>query len=416
MLRPDDCDVRSETPFRRDPTRSIVALGAMYMPLSFVSGLAFVTVPAQMRESGHSLVLIGFQTIVMLPWLAKIVWAPYVERYRLPALGRHRTAAVAASGVAVVVAMMAAMAFLGDRYPIALLACLLVAATAAATSNIACDGFTIDACPTGQRSWANTAQVSGAYLGIALSGGLFLIVAAWAGWIATLCGLVVLALILPLPFLRLSRHVDLGSVRPLRPDLRSALANRKVRLGLVIVLACSAGSRLSQSMIVPLLVDRGFTLSMVGLVDGVGGVLAGLFGTLCAGFTVRRIGSRRAIAWALGVQAACLAALALAGYTGTGPVWLLGGTVMLMFGALSFASVALYAELMGYTSSHQPGVDFSVFQCSDAGLAMLAGPVSGFIATHLGYVGCFSIAAGASATAAGLAPSLISRCRSIAVR
>lgn len=388
----------------------------MYMPPSFVSGLAFVTVPAQMRESGHSLALIGFQTIVMLPWLAKIVWAPYVERYRLPALGRHRTPAIAAAGVAVVIAMMATMTVLGDRYPVALLACLLVAATAAATVNIACDGFTIDACPAEQRSWANTAQVSGAYLGIALSGGLFLIVAARAGWTATLCGLMVLAIVLPLPFLLLSRRVDLGSVRPHRPDLRSALANPKVRIGLVIVLACSAGSRLSQSMIVPLLVDRGFTLSMVGLIDGVGGVLAGLFGTLCAGFTVRRIGTRRSLVWALAVQVACLATLAQAGYTGTMPAWLLGGAVMLMFGALSFASVALYAELMGYTSSRQPGVDFAVFQCSDAGLGMLAGPVSGFLATHLGYVGCFSIAAGASALAAGSAPWLVSRCRSIPAR
>lgn len=388
----------------------------MYMPLSFVSGLAFVTVPAQMRESGHSLALIGFQTIVMLPWLAKIVWAPHVERYRLPALGRHRTPAIAAAGVAVVIAMMATMAVLGDRYPVALLVCLLVAATAAATVNIACDGFTIDACPKEQRSWANTAQVSGAYLGIALSGGLFLIVAARAGWTATLCGLMALAIILPLPFLRLSRRVDLGSVRPHRPDLRSALANPRVRIGLIIVLACSAGSRLSQSMIVPLLVDRGFTLSMVGLVDGVGGVLAGLFGTLCAGFTVRRIGTRRSLFWALAVQVACLATLALAGYTGTMSAWLLGGAVMLMFGTLSFASVALYAELMGYTSSRQPGVDFAVFQCSDAGLGMLAGPVSGFIAAHLGYVGCFSISAGASALAAGLAPSLVSRCRSFPAR
>lgn len=388
----------------------------MYMPLSFVSGLAFVTVPAQMRESGHSLALIGFQTIVMLPWLAKIVWAPYVERYRLPALGRHRTPAIAAAGVAVVIAMMATMAVLGDRYPVALLACLLVAATAAATVNIACDGFTIDACPKAQRSWANTAQVSGAYLGIALSGGLFLIVAARAGWTATLCGLMALAIVLPLPFLMLSRRVDLGSVRPHRPDLRSALANPRVRIGLIVVLACSAGSRLSQSMIVPLLVDRGFTLSMVGLVDGVGGVLAGLFGTLCAGFTVRRIGTRRSLFWALAVQVACLATLARAGYTGTMSAWLLGGAVMLMFGALSFASVALYAELMGYTSSRQPGVDFAVFQCSDAGLGMLAGPVSGFIAAHLGYVGCFSISAGASALAAGLAPSLVSRCRSFPAR
>jgi MFS transporter, putative signal transducer len=414
-------DVRSDYPQREAATSGsavgrTASLAAMYVPLSFVSGLAFVAVPAQMRDGGQSLVFIGFQTIVMLPWLAKIVWAPWIERYRLPSRGPQRTAAIAAAGVGVSTLMLAALAVSSDSSPAFLLSCLLVAATAVATVDIACDGFTIDVSAPADRGWANTAQVAGAYVGIALSGGLFLIVVPSLGWTATLCGLMGLSVLLSIPFLRMAMAVDRDGIRSHRPNLHSAFASRAVRIGLLLVLACSAGARLSQSMIVPLLVDRGLGLSAIGLIDGIGGVAVSLLGTLWAAAAVRRLGPLRPLVWALGSQAGCLALLSVLGQLSSVPPWLLAGPVVLLAGATAFGLVALYAELMAYTSPGQPGVDFTVFQCSDAGLALLAGPTSGLIATQFGYGGCFAIASCATVLAVAGAPILIRHCRSTAVQ
>jgi MFS transporter (putative signal transducer) len=395
--------------------RRTISLAAMYVPLSFVSGLAFVAVPAQMRDGGQSLVLIGFQTIVMLPWLAKIVWAPWIERYRLPCRGRQRTATIAVAGVGVSTLMLAALAVSSDPSPAFLLGCLLVAATAVATVDIACDGFTIDVSAAANRGWANTAQVAGAYVGIALSGGLFLMVLPSLGWTATLFGLTGLSVLLSIPFLRMAMAVDRDSIRSHRPNLRSALGSRAVRIGLLLVLACSAGPRLSQSMIVPSLVDHGLSLPVIGLIDGIGGVAVSLLGTLCAAAAVRRLGPLRPLVWALGIQASCLALISLLSQMGSVPPWLVAGPVVLLAGATAFGLVALYAELMAYTSPGQPGVDFTVFQCSDAGLALLAGPTSGAIATRFGYDGCFAIASCATLLAFISVPVLIRNCRSATV-
>ena len=44
---------------------------------------------------------------------------------------------------------------------------------------------------------------------------------------------------------------------------------------------------------------------------------------------------------------------------------------------------------MTLSSPLQAGVDFTLFQCTDAAIAILAGVVGGVIAQHFGYAACF---------------------------
>ena len=44
-------------------------------------------------------------------------------------------------------------------------------------------------------------------------------------------------------------------------------------------------------------------------------------------------------------------------------------------------------------SPAQAGVDFTLFQCADALVAMVGGVAAGWLAQHLGYGACFGIAA-----------------------
>ena len=70
--------------------KKIILLGAMY----FVQGLPFgfqaKALPLLLREQGASLTLIGMVGVLALPWMAKIFWAPLVERHELFGLGRRR--------------------------------------------------------------------------------------------------------------------------------------------------------------------------------------------------------------------------------------------------------------------------------------------------------------------------------------
>lgn len=67
--------------------RMLICIG-----IGFASGLPLYLllqlVPAWLRQEGASIVAIGFFTAVQLPYTIKFLWAPLLERYRFPLLGR----------------------------------------------------------------------------------------------------------------------------------------------------------------------------------------------------------------------------------------------------------------------------------------------------------------------------------------
>ena len=109
---------------------------------------------------------------------------------------------------------------------------------------------------------------------------------------------------------------------------------------------------------------------------------------------VRKLGSRPVLAGAVVIQAALLALVALSAATGivetrlTAPLAIAGSAAMM---ALGF--VALYALFMKWSDPRQAGVDFTLFQCMDAAVSMVAGTLAGIVAERFGYGIFFAIAA-----------------------
>jgi PAT family beta-lactamase induction signal transducer AmpG len=58
---------------------------ATLLTLYFAQGLPFgfqaTALPLMLRERGVSLQAIGFASVLATPWLAKALWAPWVDRY-----------------------------------------------------------------------------------------------------------------------------------------------------------------------------------------------------------------------------------------------------------------------------------------------------------------------------------------------
>jgi MFS transporter (putative signal transducer) len=68
--------------------RVIFAIAGIYVTQSLVSALSMQSLPALVRAAGGSLALAGATTLFMLPWALKFIWAPWVERWRLPPIAR----------------------------------------------------------------------------------------------------------------------------------------------------------------------------------------------------------------------------------------------------------------------------------------------------------------------------------------
>ncbi|MBE1236362.1 MFS transporter [Phaeovibrio sulfidiphilus] len=390
--------------------RLVPAIGSIYIAQTLVSMIAMQSVPALLRDAGVPLEMIGFSALFMAPWVLKVLWAPRIERWRLPP---HRTRRfskrIILSGQALLALVFAGTGLMVGNATLEtlavgpLFAALVLAAFLAASVDIACDGMAVDHLDARSRQWGNLAQVGGGYVGFLLGTSVFLIVCAHFGpGTALVCSACFIAA-LGLPLLGFSESPREPGSAAHHPGLRHALSRREIRQGLLALVLLEAGLRTATGLIGPLLVDRGADLEFIGWLFGGFTVGCGLAGAVLGAVLVRHLGAWRAVVLAYGFQAVILASLALAL---DAPLGLLATLIGLKFSLMAAGLVSLYSALMGLTSPRQAGVDFTVFQSADALVALLGGLLGGWLAGRWGYGASFVTAAGCAAVA-----TLIVACR-----
>lgn len=157
--------------------------------LGFSSGLPLYlvgnTMGYWMRENGSELSAIGFLSWVGLAYSLKFLWAPLVDKTRVPLLGRlgHRRGWMLASQL-VVAAMLAGMAVVQPQGGLVLFGALaLVAAFASATQDIVIDAWRIEIADSGQELGVLTSSTQFGYrAALLVTDALILIIAAHVGW------------------------------------------------------------------------------------------------------------------------------------------------------------------------------------------------------------------------------------------
>jgi MFS transporter (putative signal transducer) len=379
------------------------AIAGIYISQTLLTAITTQSLPTLLRDAGASLEMAGLAALWWLPWGLKFLWASAVEGWRLPAHDprrRSRTLLLAGQWLLAGILLGMGMASLNGLLPLQthgvwILALLLASALVASTTDIACDGFTVEQLASQQRGWGNVAQVGGSYVGAMLGGGGFLLIVSHYGLPQALLAtaLAIVALGLPMLALREPPRTPAAQDDGHRPSLLHALRRPQVVHGLLLLLLGSIGVRLTLSMMGPLLLDHGVSMERLGWLFGTFSVFAGLTGAFLGGALVRRAPGWRAVWQAVGLEACVLVALAATAAAGNAPQWALIALVGLMFGAMACAWVALYSVLMGIASPQQAGVDFTLFQSADALLAAASGVAGGWLAGQWGYEACFGIAA-----------------------
>jgi MFS transporter (putative signal transducer) len=376
------------------PTSVVAAIGGLYVAQSVIGGVTWTGLPAVMRETGLSLDRVGLLSLIALPWALKFLWAPMVERFRLPAVGTNRSYVIVAIGGAICVIGLAIVGATGVEALSPMLACLMVVALAASTVDIACDGYAVERLSVTHHGWGNAAQVGGAYLGAAIGGGLFLVLVATYGWGSASWSMAALLVLLGLPFLFLSASDKASPTRSHVPSLRSALKRPEIRKGLLLAAVYVVAQKVALMMLGPFLVDAGLDLAKIGLLNGIGSMVFGFAAALFGGMLVRNWGARSVLVLALILQAGALFFFAARGHFPAIPdPVLMAVAVASSSGIMALGFVALYAQFMSWSDVRQGGVDFTLFQSMDALVSMAGGVVAGYAAEHLGY-GIFFTGAG----------------------
>ena len=286
--------------------RDVVSNGrvAAALTLGFASGLPFNlpqgTLQAWLATLDVDLKTIGWLTLVGVPYTFKFLWAPLLDRFVPPFLGRRRGWIVLfQAAIAVTTAALGITAARDAIYALAALALLL--AFLSASQDVVIDAYRTDTLRAPERGIGSTATQLGWRIATLISGALALVLSGYVGWRVTylLMALLMAATVL-LTFLAPEPERQVLPPRTLRAAVVEPLGELLGRpgaaalLGLVVLYKFGDAFALSLSTAF-LIKGVGFTAAQVGAVAKTTNIIATIIGTLVGGLVYARIGLYRAL-------------------------------------------------------------------------------------------------------------------------
>lgn len=364
--------------------------------MGFACGLPLLltisVLQAWMKDEGVDLTVIGLMALVGLPYTLKFIWAPLLDRFTLPFLGRRRGWMLTAQ-----LFLMVAIAGLGLTDPgrspwLVALAALLVTFFSA-SQDIVVDAYRREDLADDELGLGSSLYVNGYRVGMLLASGGGLIMADHVSFatvyliMAACMSLGVLTTIFtPEP------KAEAGTPASLKEAVISPFVEYLTRPGAVTMLAFillyKIGDQMASSMTTPFYLDIGFTKTQIGAVVKLFGFWATIGGGFLGGLILIRMGINRCL-WLFGVlQAASTAGFALLAQIGPSAAWLSGVIAFenLSSGMGTSAYVAFMASL---TNKRFTATQYALLSSLMGIPRVMASAPTGWLAKNMGWVGFF---------------------------
>ena len=358
------------------------------LPLLLTMGI----LQAWMMEAGIGLTWIGMITLVQIPYTWKFLWAPFLDRFTPPFLGRRRGWLFTAQ-----IALMASIAGLGFSDPVKnpwmmIMAAILVAFFSA-TQDIVIDAYRREDLPDEELGLGSSMYIYGYRLGMLLASGGGMILADHLSFprvylIMSLCLLpgVVTTLLTPEP----SVNVDLP--RSMKEAMVNPLIDYFKRSGalwiLAFILLYKIGDTMASAITTPFYLQIGFSKTEIGAVVKLFGTAATLTGALFGGLLLLKMGINRGL-WVFGVlqalSTACFAILARIGYN----ISMLAGVIGFENLSSGMGTAAFVAFMASITNKKFTATQYALLTSLIGLPRALASSVTGLIAKNIGWEGFF---------------------------
>jgi MFS family permease len=378
------------------PKFPLFILFLLYLTQGLPYGFQQMALPLLLRERGASLTVIGFLGFLALPWLIKFLWAPLLDRFYLPRLGRRK------SWIIPMQCLQLAAVIVAGAYGTSNLTALMVAVFLmnlfAATQDIAVDGFAIDTLKPHALGLVNTTQVVGYKVGMVLAGGILLSLTQTLGWgfLFACMGVLTIIPILPLLFYK-EQPVVPETVAPTdgatanRPSLRAIARDSlrrvlcpELRWAVLLILFCKVGEEMVLSMFNTFLKDGGITKQQIGIWVGTYGMAASVIGSLVGGLLIARFRVWSVFGLAIALRIVPIAMQWWLTQTGITPHAVISATVLEHL-AGGMLTTALFTFMMMLVEKRAAATEYAFFACLQVLGKAPAAVGSGIIAQHFGY-------------------------------
>lgn len=361
--------------------------------LSFSSGLPLAltasTLQARYTSAGVSLMTIGFLSLVGQPYVWKWIWAPVLDRFSVPFLGRRRGWILITQ-----ILLVASIAALGTLDPLEhawmLGLVALMVATFSATQDIAFDAYRTEILAPEERGMGSVYNGIGYRLAMLVSGGLALILADALGWKITYY---LMALIMALGMIGTFYAPKVQGVIERPKSLTKAfiepltefLTRPNALVLLCMIVLYKLGDAFAMSLTTPFLLrGLGFSLTTVGIINKFVGLGATLLGALLAGVVMMRLRLFQALLYFGILQAfsnLIFMVLALAGKN----LWLAGIAIFIENFCSGMGTVAFVAFLMSLCNTRYTAAQFALFTALAALGRIFVGPMAGYMVEQMGW-------------------------------
>jgi PAT family beta-lactamase induction signal transducer AmpG len=386
---------------KADNRQFLQAIFSWHMLVAFAMGFACgmpllltgSVLQAWMTEEGIDLAVIGLFTLVGLPYTLKFLWAPLLDRFTLPWLGRRRGWLLSAQ-----LALMASIAWLGFSNPLAnpwLVAFIAFLVTFfSASQDIVVDAYRREDLKDEELGLGSSLYVNGYRLGMLLAGSGGLILADYFSF-QTVYLLLASTMLLGVVTTLLAREPEVaaGTPRTLREAVIEPFIDYFTRpealLILLFVLFYKVGDSMAAAMTTPFYLEMGFSKTEIGTVAKLFGFWATIIGGLLGGVLILRLGINRSL-WGFGIlQALSTACFALL-------VWLpevawLAAVIAFENLASGMGTTAYVAFMASLTNKRFTATQYALLSSLMGVPRVLASAPTGLMAEQLGWVTFFIV-------------------------
>lgn len=362
--------------------------------LGFSSGLPLAltssTLQAWYTVSGINIITIGLLGLVGQPYVFKFIWAPLMDRFDIPWLGRRRGWMLIAQ-ILLLVSIISMSLFNPALHPVLLGAMGLLVAFLSASQDITINAYSTDILLPEERGMGSAMTVAGYRIAMVVSGGGALIMAAEIGWHWTY---VIMGFMMCIGML-----ATLAAPKPVGPTalpetLSKAIVNPLKDLvyrqsGLIVLLFIFL-YKLSYEFVLAmtpifLLRNLGFTLIQVGAINKGVGFIALFIGIFIGGAALTRLNILRAL-----LIFGSLQACGTLGYVYLAIIGHNLHALILVISADNFfvglESAAFVAFLMGLCNHRYTAMQFALLSAIATVGRIFAGPIGALIVDYSNWV------------------------------
>ncbi|WP_417224711.1 AmpG family muropeptide MFS transporter [Amphritea sp.] len=351
----------------------------------------FQLLPAYLRAEGVGLKEIGLFALVTFPYTWKFMWAPLMDRYIPPFLGRRRGWMLLMQ-----LALLGSIACLGLFDPGMSIMTIAYLATAvalfSASQDIVLDAYRRELLPEQELGWGNSVHVQAYRISGIVPGALGLILAdimPWSSVFMIVAGFMILGVLMtlvvkePITAPRAPKTLKEAVVEPFNEFITRLGWTGALQI-LCFMFLYKLGDNMATALSTPFYIDMGFSLTEIGVIAKASALWASVVGGILGGLWMIKLGINRAL-WIFGVvQVVTILGFALLAELGPDKL-VLAVVISFEYLGVGLGTAAFTAFIARTTSITFAATQFALFTALAALPRTFVNALTGYIVDAVGW-------------------------------